>query len=139
MTYSGTDTYLSDLLTYHDNRMRYMPNSMHNIVDGQEQLSALTIMRAILQHFINRNLRHGPFILTLTDLYQSNIFVNSNWQITAIIDLEWACVRPIQMQHPPYWLTNRSLDSLDAEYLEAYPTRTHRVHGSLRNGGAVAW
>lgn len=122
MTYSSTDTYLSDLLACHDNRMRYLPNSMHDTLDGQEQLSALTIMRALLRHFTNRNLRHGPFILTLTDLQPSNIFVNSNWQITAIIDLEWACVRPIEMQHPPYWLTSRSLDSLDAEYLEAYRT-----------------
>ncbi|RDL34710.1 Uncharacterized protein BP5553_07838 [Venustampulla echinocandica] len=119
-TYSTTDTYFSDLLACHDNRMRYMPNSIHNTSDGQEQLSALTIMRALFPHFTNRNLRHGPFVLTLTDLHQSNIFVDSNWHITAIIDLEWACARPIEMQRPPYWLTSCSLDGLDGEDLVAY-------------------
>lgn len=119
-TYSSTDMYFADLLAYHDNRMRYMPNSIHSASDGQEQLSALTMMRAMFRHFTNRNLRDGPFVLTLTDLHQSNIFVDSNWHITAIIDLEWACARPIEMQHPPYWLTSCSLDGLDGEELEVY-------------------
>ena len=118
-TYSSTDTYFLDLLACHDNRIRYMPNAIHDGIDGQEQLSALTMMRALLRHFTDRDLRHGPFVLMLTDLHQSNIFVSSNWQITGIIDLEWACVRPVEMQRPPYWLTGLSLDSLDTD-LSAY-------------------
>ncbi|KAH8710096.1 hypothetical protein GQ44DRAFT_626978, partial [Phaeosphaeriaceae sp. PMI808] len=90
LTYATTDAYLSDLLACHDNRIRYMPNSIHNTVDGQHQLSALTMMRTLLRHFTDRSLRNGPFILMLTDLHQSNIFVDSDWHITAIIDLEWA-------------------------------------------------
>ncbi|KAF2240256.1 hypothetical protein BU26DRAFT_385862, partial [Trematosphaeria pertusa] len=70
--------------------------------------------------FTDRNLRHGPFILMLTDLHQSNIFVNSDWHITAIIDLEWACILPIEMQHPPYWLTGTSIDRLVREEFEAF-------------------
>lgn len=60
-TYSTVDAYLSDVLAYHDNRMRHVPNSIHNTSDGQEQLSALTTMRALLRHFTNRDLRYGPF------------------------------------------------------------------------------
>jgi hypothetical protein len=56
----------------------------------------------------------------LTDMHQSNIFVNSDWHITAIIDLEWACILPIEMQHPPYWLTGTSIDRLVREELEAF-------------------
>jgi hypothetical protein len=41
-----------------------------------------------------------------------------------MIDLEWACARPIEMQHPPYWLTSCSLDGLDGEHLKAY-SRMH--------------
>lgn len=119
-TYTTADTYLSDLLTCHDNRIRYMPNSIQDAADGQQQLSALTMMRTLLRHFTDRNLRSGPFILMLTDLHQSNIFVNSDWHITAIIDLEWACVLPIEMQHPPYWLTGASIDRLVREELEAF-------------------
>lgn len=114
-TYSSADTYFSDLLACHDNSIRYMPNAIHDAIDGQEQLSALTMMRALLRHFTDRDLRHGPFVLMLTDLHQSNIFVNSNWQITGIIDLEWACARPVEMQRPPYWLTGLALDGLIAD------------------------
>jgi len=49
---------------------------MHNTVDGQQQFSALTMMRALLPHFTDRSLRHGPFVLMFTDLHQSNIFLN---------------------------------------------------------------
>lgn len=35
-------------------------------------------------------------MFTLTDLHQSNIFVDNDWHITAIVDLEWACSRPIK-------------------------------------------
>jgi hypothetical protein len=121
MTYPTSDTYLSDTLAYHDKRMRCMPNAIHHTRDGQNQLSALTMMRALLRHFSNRDLRHGPFVLMLTDLHQSNIFVNEDWHITSLIDLEWACVRPVEMQIPPYWITGRWIDGLDdKEELEAF-------------------
>jgi hypothetical protein len=120
LTYTTADSYLLDLLACHDNRIRYMPNSIHDTEDGQQQLSALTMMRAFLPHFTDRNLRDGPFVLMLTDLHQSNIFVNSDWHITSIIDLEWACALPIEMQHPPYWLTGISIDRLVREELEAF-------------------
>jgi Phosphotransferase enzyme family len=97
-----------------------MPNSIHDTEDGQRQLSALTTMRALLRHFTDRNLRNEPFILMLTDLHQSNLFVDSDWHITAIIDLEWASILPIEMQHPPYWLTGLSIDKLLGKDLEAF-------------------
>ena len=122
LTYFAADTYFLDLLAYHDSRIRHQPNSIQNKPDGEAQLSALTIMRALLNHFTNRDLRHGPFILTLTDLHQSNIFVDSNWHITSIIDLEWTCARPIEMLRLPYWLTGQAIDNLVDENLEAYGT-----------------
>ena len=120
LTYSTADAYFLDLLACHDSRIRYQPNSILDKADGEAQLSALTIMRALLQHFTDRDLRHGPFILTLTDLHQSNVFVDSDWHIVRIIDLEWACARPIEMLHPPYWLTSQGIDGLVEEHLEAY-------------------
>lgn len=120
LTYSTSDAYLADVLACHDNRMRHMPNSVQSIEDAQNQLSALTMMRALLRHFTSRDLRHGPFVLTLTDLHQSNIFVDGNWHVTAIIDLEWVCTRSVEMLQPPYWLGNCALDELDGENLEKY-------------------
>lgn len=128
LIYSTTDAYLLDLLQCHDNRIRHQPNSVREKFDGQAQLSALAAMRALLPHFTNRDLRHGPFILTLTDLHQSNIFVDNNWHVKCIIDLEWACSRPIEMLHPPSWLTSRGVDQLaKGEHFKAYSS----VHGEF--------
>lgn len=108
LTYTSVDTYLSDLLASHDERMRHQPNSIHHEQDGRDQLAALTMMRALLPTFTDRRLRHGPFVMTLTDLHPSNIFVDDGWRVTRLIDLEWACARPAEMLSPPHWLSSAS-------------------------------
>lgn len=72
-------------------------------------------MRTIVPLFFRRDFYRGPFVFTLTDLHQSNIFVDDEWRITCLVDLEWACCRPIQMVEPPYWLTNKGVDEIDVE------------------------
>lgn len=101
-----------------------MPNSIFDTLNGQQQLSALTMMRTLLRHFTDCSLRYGPFVLMLTDLHPSNIFVDSDWHVTAVIDLEWACVLPIEMLHPLYWLTGMPIDGLVGEELQAF-TNVH--------------
>lgn len=126
LTYSDAGTYLLDLLAYHDSRIRCQPNSIKDEFDGRAQMATLTMMRALLPTFINRDLRNGPFVFTLTDLHQSNIFVDPNWRVKCIIDLEWACSLPVEMQHPPYWLSGRAVDELTKdEDIEAF-TRLHK-------------
>ncbi|KAE8146929.1 hypothetical protein BDV25DRAFT_161499 [Aspergillus avenaceus] len=121
LTYPTVDTYLLDLLACHDSRLKHSPNSIRDSFDGQAQLSVLTIMRALLPHFTKRDYCQGPFILSLTDLHQSNIFVDDEWNIKYLVDLEWTCARPVEMLHPPYWLTNRGVDQLaKGEHLEAF-------------------
>jgi hypothetical protein len=89
-------------------------------------MATLTMMRALLPNFISRDLRDGPFVFSLTDLHQSNILVDSDWHIKCLIDLEWACSLPIEMQHPPCWLTGRAVDELQkGEHLEAF-THLHK-------------
>lgn len=56
--------------------------------------------------------------MALTDIHQSNIFVDDEWNIKCFIDLEWACSRPVEMIHPPYWLTNQAIDSISKEDYE---------------------
>jgi hypothetical protein len=120
-TYPAVDPYLLDLLGCQDNRIYHQPNSMHSEDDGQQQLAALTMMRATLHQHVNRDYRYGPFVFTLTDLHQSNIFVDDEWHITSLIDLEWACSLPIQLQCPPYWLAGRAVDEMPhGEHLEAF-------------------
>ncbi|KAE8356518.1 hypothetical protein BDV28DRAFT_154542 [Aspergillus coremiiformis] len=121
LTYSTSDSYFMDLLSYHDSRLRYAPNSIRNKVDGEAQLSTMTIMRALLPHFSCRDYRRGPFIMTLTDLHQSNLFVDGDWNIKSLVDLEWTCSLPVEMLHPPYWLTSRGVDQLyKGEHLDAF-------------------
>lgn len=119
--YSAVDLYLLDLLIYHNNRIYHQPNSVHDREDGEQQLAALTIMRAVLHHFTDRSYRHGPFFFTLTDNHPSNIFIDDDWHVTCMIDLEWACSLPVELQYPPYWISGRLLDDIEhGEALENF-------------------
>lgn len=120
-TYGSIEPYVLDLLQCHDNRVCRQPNAIHTTNDGQQQLAALTMMRGLLPQFVSRQYRDGPFVLTLTDLHPSNIFVDEDWNITSLIDLEWACFFPIEMQTPPYWLTGRPIDDIErGEHLQTF-------------------
>lgn len=78
-------------------------------------MSALAAMRTLIPVFFRRDLCRGPFVLTLTDLHQSKIFVDDKWHITCLVDLEWACSLPIEMVAPPYWLTNKAVDMIEVD------------------------
>lgn len=109
-TYAEVESYVSDLLSVQDSKVQNQPNAIHDQQDGEMQLAALTAMRAVTHHFISPEFRQGPFVYTLTDLQQNNIYVDEDWNIQTVIDLEWAHSMPIEMQLPPYWLTSRAVD-----------------------------
>ncbi|GKZ36754.1 hypothetical protein AbraIFM66950_007951 [Aspergillus brasiliensis] len=111
-TYSTVDSYVSDVLTFHDNRFRFQPNAVNDLGDSVFELSSLSAMRTISKSFFEKELGRGPFVLSLTDLHQSNIFVDDDWNVTCLVDLEWACSLPIEMIRPFYWLTNLGVDQL---------------------------
>ncbi|KXG46373.1 uncharacterized protein PGRI_052290 [Penicillium griseofulvum] len=116
-TYSTVDSYVIDILGAHDNRFRHQPNAVNHIGDCAYQLSTLTALRTVFQSIYNRSFRRGPFVLCFTDLHQSNIFVDEQWHIKCLVDLEWACSRPIEMMIPPFWLTDQGVDEIvPAEY-----------------------
>ncbi|KAL8841964.1 MAG: hypothetical protein Q9176_002901 [Flavoplaca citrina] len=119
-TYTAIEPYVLDLLANHENRLRYQPNSINDEFDGRAKMAAITGMRAVLPHLIQRRSRQGPFSLTLTDLHQSNMYVDENWHIKSVIHLEWACSLPIQTQTPPFWLTSKGIDQFEGEHLTEY-------------------
>ncbi|KIW82399.1 hypothetical protein Z517_05426 [Fonsecaea pedrosoi CBS 271.37] len=119
-TYTAVEPYVLDLLACHDHRIHHQPNSIHHHDDGEQQLAAPTMMRAITHHFLDPTYRHGPFVFTLTYLHQSNIFVDKDWHITSLIDLEWACSLPIEFQSLPYWLSGRAVDELTGEHMDTF-------------------
>lgn len=120
MTYPSADSYYLDILSCHDSKIRHQPNSVLCEEDGRAQVANLSIMRALLPHFTDRELRQGPFFYQLTDLHQSNIFVDEQWHIKYLIDLEWACSLPAETLRPPYWLTGRAVDGLRGEHLDTF-------------------
>lgn len=119
-TYLAADSYYQDLLSCHDSRIKSQPNSVNDEDDARAQVANLAAMRALLPHFTDRQHRHGPFLYRLTDLHQSNIFVDRNWHVKCLVDLEWACALPAETLRPPYWLTGCSVDDLVGENLDVF-------------------
>ncbi|KAI9838209.1 MAG: hypothetical protein M1837_002524 [Sclerophora amabilis] len=144
LTYSTTEQYVMDLLYCHRTRLTYQPNAIHGQIDGLRQTSAMALMNLVFPHFFDRALRRGPFALTLTDLHHSNIFVDADWHVTALVDLEWACARPLDMQHPPSWLSNQSVDTIDIgdydhmrqEFMELFEEEESRLRVQGNCNGA---
>lgn len=123
---------MKDLLSYQDLRLRHQPNSILGRPDGVFQLSALTALRALFPKFCNQNLRNDPFVLTLPDLHQSNIFVDDDWNIVSVIDFEFAPVQPQQLVGVPHWLSGKSIDELVGPDLEEYQILHDSFAGILR-------
>ncbi|RMZ76005.1 hypothetical protein DV738_g5194, partial [Chaetothyriales sp. CBS 135597] len=120
LTYTSVDSYVMDILIgIHDNRLRYQPNGASDGKDCIYQISALAAMKTISPLFLRRDLRNGPFFLSLTDLHASNIMVDEDWNIKCLIDLEWALSSPVEMVQPPHWLANQPITHVDEKTYEA--------------------
>ncbi|KAL2177770.1 uncharacterized protein P884DRAFT_200052 [Thermothelomyces heterothallicus CBS 202.75] len=110
--YQSTDSFVSDMLTLHDNYFSHYAHAVRDEDDARERMTIRTLLRAVAHHFILPERRNGPFLLQLTDFHQSNIFVDDDWNVTCMIDLEWICALPAEMLSVPYWLTNCSIDGI---------------------------
>jgi hypothetical protein len=118
-TYTTIEPYISDLLTCHDNRFLTQPNAVNDEGDCRAQMVTMTILRSISHHFFERAFR-GTFRLDFTDLHQSNIFVDQDWNVTCLVDLEWVCSLPVEMRGAPVWLTGQGVDTITGERLDDY-------------------
>ncbi|KAI9747918.1 MAG: hypothetical protein M4579_007357 [Chaenotheca gracillima] len=147
VTYSTTELYIRDLLHCYRTRLTHQPNAIHDENDGLFQIAGMTVMEMVLPHFFDRRLRYGPFALTLTDLHHSNIFVDENWRIKWVVDLEWACARSKEMQHPPSWLTTQHVDDIVVddydpvrqEFMDAFQAEETRVHPTDKGNNTSRW
>ncbi|OJD22690.1 hypothetical protein ACJ73_05963 [Blastomyces percursus] len=96
-TYTSVIAYVTDLLSYHDNQLRHNLNAVK------------------APQFYNHDSDAGLFAFSLTDLHQSNIFVDKDWNITHIIDLEWAASLPVEFIQLPHWLGGKEIDAIDLD------------------------
>ncbi|EXJ82309.1 hypothetical protein A1O3_06122 [Capronia epimyces CBS 606.96] len=119
-TYRTTDSFVSDMLTLHDHYLLSNPHAVRNKDDAHERIAIRTMLRAVSHHFITSRRRNGPFLLQLTDFHQSNIFVDDDWNVTCLIDLEWICALPAEMLSVPYWITNCSIDNIIDERYDPF-------------------
>ncbi|KLJ05504.1 hypothetical protein EMPG_11019 [Blastomyces silverae] len=123
MTYSTADSFDLDLLSCHDNRLQYQKKkAAESENDARAQARDLVMMRALLHKFTRQHFRNGPFVMQLTDLYIFNIFVDKDWNIKYIVDLEWACSVPLENLLPPSWLTDKGVDQLDGPEYRPFKT-----------------
>lgn len=118
-TYTCTEAFVSDMLTFHDNRFLSDQNAVYSESDCHRQMAVMTLLRALSHHFLLREHRQGPYVVQLTDFHASNIFVDDEWHITYLLDLEWMCALPIDALEVPYWLTGRAIDQV-SEHLDEY-------------------
>ena len=119
-TYSTVESYALDILSCHDNRFLAQPNAVNDEVDCHAQLGAAMAMRAILPHYLKPSLSEGPFVFGMTDFHMDHLLVDDDWNVQYLIDLEYICALPIQMWHPPRFLTGRNIDQITGEHLKEY-------------------
>lgn len=111
-TFSSAIDYGMDLVESHDRYLRDQPNAIVSEEDGQLQMATFACMRMVLPHFFSKSTRNGPFIFQLTDMHQSNLFVDQDWHVKSVIDLEYAAFLPREMELTPYWLNSQDLGGL---------------------------
>lgn len=111
-TYTSSEKFVSEMLTFHDNRFLCQPNAAFTENDCRGQMAVKTVLRALSHRYIKREYSQGPFLLQSTDMHQSNVFVDQEWNVTCLIDLEYICSLPAEMLDVPYWLTGLSIDEI---------------------------
>lgn len=119
-TFSCTDAFVSDMLTFHDHRFLSQPNAVYSEGDCRGQMAVKTLLRVLSHVYIKQELRNGPFLLQLTDFHASNVLVDKHWNITGLIDLEWICALPSEILEVPYWLTGCAIDLIKGEKLDRF-------------------
>ncbi|OAA55061.1 hypothetical protein SPI_08565 [Niveomyces insectorum RCEF 264] len=119
-TYTSTEQYVTDLATFHDERFLAAPNAVTSEDDCRCQMAIKALFRSIMHRFINKDLRNGPFALYMGDSNAANMFVDEDWNVTAIYDLEWLISGPIDLPRFPSWLTWDSIDHVSDTGYAAY-------------------
>ena len=96
---------------------------LKRIDDLEAKMAGLAAARVVFPQMLQEDMISGPFVCTLTDLHRSNIIVDNDWNITRIIDLEFACSWPLEFQQPPYWLGGQCADEIDRSSFGPYHDR----------------
>lgn len=123
-TFSTVDGFVLHRIAAHENRLLYQPNGISSYSDACYQMTSLAGAKSIFPQLFRRDLQDGPFAFALTDMHRSNILVDEEWNITRIIDLEFAASLPLEFLQTPYWLTGKLVDEVE-------PTEFTPIHNKF--------
>ncbi|KAG5921178.1 hypothetical protein E4U42_005943 [Claviceps africana] len=122
-TYTNADLWVSDMLSFHAGRLSTDVNAALHAEDLRFLMGCQVVVRALAHHYVHPERREGPFYLQFTDLHRSNIFVDDDWNIRSLVDLEWVTAHPLEMMQAPYWLVDGDLATFEGEQLESFKKR----------------
>lgn len=117
-TYETTGSFIDDLLRFRRAAFRAQPNAVNDEEDCYLQMSHMVFLED-MKALINQHHSEGLFVLQFQDLHASNIFVDDEWNIIALIDLEYICALPPSMMNVPYWLSVDAIDDV-SEQMDAF-------------------
>ncbi|KAF2220301.1 hypothetical protein BDZ85DRAFT_275887 [Elsinoe ampelina] len=115
-TYGDPLTFASDMLSVFDNFLLHEPLSVLNPTDARDRLTARVMLRALLHTFIPLERRYGPYLVQPTDLNAGNLFVDDDWNVTCMVDLEWINALPAEALSVNPWMTPTPFDMITDEY-----------------------
>ncbi|KAH9819877.1 aminoglycoside phosphotransferase [Teratosphaeria destructans] len=146
---SDAGRFLFGQLDFRHEAFRAQPNAVHDEEDCRLQMSHHIMLRTLLAKGVERS--EGPFALQYTDLHASNLFVDEDWNIVGVIDLEFVCSLPPSMLEVPYWFSAQYIDGLKRcleehnrqieDFLQVFEEEEIRVNSSLPLGKIIrqAW
>jgi hypothetical protein len=129
----SANKYTEMLLEISDNAFTQGRGTVWEESQGAEALYHLHLFREFAQQWVDPNLDHGPFVLVHGDFSASNLVVNDDLSIAAILDWEWSRVVPRQFFGPPLWLDlSPTIDLALKPMYEFYLKKFHRLLEVLR-------
>ena len=117
-TYATTGDFVDDMLRFREEVFRAQPNAVNDEDDCRLQMLHLTFLQRWKRQLVDCDFG-GPFVLQLTEFHASNIFVDDQWNIVALIDLEFVCALPPSMMYVPHWLSVDAIDEIGG-YMPAF-------------------
>lgn len=109
-TYTNHLSFIKDMLRFREEAFAAQPNAVNDEEDCYLQMLHMMLLRRLRPHFARHS--DGPFVLQFTDFHASNILVDDEWNIVALIDLEYVCALPPGMMAVPHWLLVDAIDEV---------------------------